>query len=72
VAGVLNYRYQALGPVGLYFGVLGFNLLMTFWIGEMMLGAAGVFITLPLVVLVIITLYRGVREPEELKRAEGL
>src|SRR5262249_47677139 len=36
--GVRIYRYKALGPVGLYFGVLGFNLFMTFWIGERELG----------------------------------
>ncbi len=59
--GVLSYHYKALGAVGLYFGVLSFNLLMTFRIGEMMLGAVGVFIALPLAVLVIMALYRGAR-----------
>src|SRR5499433_3625185 len=34
----LSYSYKALGPVGLYFGVLGFNLFMTFRIGERELG----------------------------------
>jgi putative membrane protein len=58
-AGGRQYRYKALGPVGLYFGVLGFNLLMTFWIGEAMLGAVGVFITLPLVALVVLACYRA-------------
>jgi uncharacterized membrane protein len=60
-AGVLAYRYQALGAVGLYFGVLGFNLLMTFWIGEMLLGVVGVLITLPLLLLVLLALHRGAR-----------
>lgn len=60
-AGVLRYRHQALGPAGLYFGVLGFNLFMTFWIGEMMLGAVGLFIALPLAVLVMLALSRGLR-----------
>jgi putative membrane protein len=32
---------------GLYLGVLGFNLAMTFWIGEYCLGWVGVFIYLP-------------------------
>lgn len=58
-AGMLDYRYKALGAVGLYFGVLGFNLLMTFRIGEMMLGAVGAFIALPLMVMVVLALYRG-------------
>lgn len=57
--GRVNYRYKALGPVGLYFGVLGFNLFMTFWIGERMLGVVGVIITLPLALLVLLALYRG-------------
>jgi len=51
-AGVRNYRYKALGPVGLYFGVLGFNLFMTFWIGERTLGIVGVIIVLPLAVMI--------------------
>ena len=58
-AGVLDYRYKALGSVGLYFGVLGFNLAMTFWIGERLLGLVGVFIGLPVAVLVAVALYRG-------------
>ncbi|MFN0110936.1 MAG: hypothetical protein ACKVZH_18910 [Blastocatellia bacterium] len=29
--GVVDYRYKALGAAGLYFGILGFNLFMTFW-----------------------------------------
>jgi putative membrane protein len=48
----LSYRYKALGPVGLYFGVLGFNLLMTFRIGERELGVVGVIIVLPLIVMI--------------------
>ncbi len=55
-AGVRGYRYKALGPVGLYFGVLGFNLFMTFWIGERMLGIVGVIIVLPLVVVIALAL----------------
>ncbi len=50
-AGVKVYRYKALGPVGLYFGVLGFNLFMTFWIGELLLGIVGIFISLPIVLM---------------------
>ena len=58
-AGVREYRYQALGPVGLYFGVLGFNLFMTFWIGELLLGVVGVAVVLPLAVMVAVALYQG-------------
>ncbi len=63
-AGVRNYRYKALGPVGLYLGVLGFNLFMTFWIGERMLGVVGVIIVLPLIALVLVTLHRGFAKPD--------
>jgi putative membrane protein len=56
--GVWNYRYKGLGAVGLYFGVLGFNLLMTFSIGERMLGIVGVIIVLPLAALVLLALAR--------------
>jgi putative membrane protein len=60
-AGVLHYRYKALGAMGLYFGILGFNLIMTFWIGERMLGVVGVIIVLPLIVMILLTL--GKAEP---------
>ncbi len=60
-AGVCSYRYKALGPVGLYFGTLGFNLFMTFWIGERELGVVGVIVILPLITMVLIAL--GKAEP---------
>jgi uncharacterized membrane protein len=58
-AGAREYRYKPLGPVGLYFGVLGFNLFMTFWIGEAQLGLVGVFISVPLILLVWLAVRRG-------------
>lgn len=58
-AGVRAYRYKALGAVGLYFGVLGFNLFMTFWIGERELGVVGVIIILPLVIMIMLALGAG-------------
>jgi uncharacterized membrane protein len=58
-AGVREYHYKALGPVGLYLGVLGFNLFMTFWIGEWLLGIVGVIIILPLIVIILITLSKA-------------
>ena len=54
--GVWSYRYKALGPAGLYFGVLGFNLFMTFWIGERELGVVGVIVILPLIVMIALAL----------------
>ncbi|MBK6797441.1 MAG: carotenoid biosynthesis protein [Acidobacteria bacterium] len=57
--GVIDYPCKAIGPVGLYLGVLGFNLFMTFWIGERMLGVVGVIITLPLILLVLLGLLKG-------------
>ena len=59
-AGVLNYRFQDAAPVLLYFGILGFNLFVTFHIGETSMGLAGLFITMPLLMLVIFTV-RGHR-----------
>ncbi len=44
---------QALLGPGLYLGILGFNLFMTFWIGEYCLGWVGVFIYGPFLTLVI-------------------
>jgi uncharacterized membrane protein len=58
-AGVREYRYKGLGPVALYFGVLGFNLFMTFWIGEWLLGIIGVIIILPMIVIILITLSKA-------------
>jgi putative membrane protein len=41
---------------GLYYGVLAFNLSVTFWIGEATLGTAGIFIFLPITVLALLRL----------------
>lgn len=57
--GVLSYPYKALAPIGLYFGILGFNLFMTFWIGERELGVVGSIIIFPLIVLILVVLKRG-------------
>jgi putative membrane protein len=42
---------------GLYYGVLIFNLAVTFWIGEFLLGTTGVFIYLPVTVLLALRLF---------------
>src|SRR5215467_4951040 len=46
--GVREFPLQWLAPAGLYFGILGFNLWVTFRIGETTKGLAGLFISLPL------------------------
>ena len=52
---------QALLGVGLYLGVLAFNLAMTFWIGETCLGWVGVFIYLPFLTWLVLKLLPGSR-----------
>ncbi|HKR78849.1 MAG TPA: carotenoid biosynthesis protein [Nitrospira sp.] len=42
---------------GLYYGVLTFNLAITFWIGEPLLGLVGVMIYLPVTMLLILRLF---------------
>jgi len=65
-----NYRYKALAPAGLYFGVLGFNLFMTFWIGERELGVVGVIIVLPLIVMIALALGRAATETQRHRDTE--
>ena len=45
------------GP-GLFYGVLAFNLGVTFWIGEIFMGMAGCFIVVPLPLALLATLWR--------------
>jgi uncharacterized membrane protein len=59
VAGVIAYSYKPLGAVLLYGGILGFNLFMTFWIGETMLGIVDLFIILPIALMIGLALQRG-------------
>ena len=55
--------------IGLYYGVLAFNLVLTFWIGEVFIGIVGCFIFTPLTAVLLVTLCRG----ETFSRAhEGL
>jgi putative membrane protein len=42
--------------VGLYYGVLAFNLSVTFWIGESFMGMSGLLMHLPVIVLLIVRL----------------
>ncbi len=47
---------QLLLGVGLYYGVLAFNLAMTFWIGEALLGMTGMLIYLPITTVLALRL----------------
>jgi putative membrane protein len=44
--------------VGLYYGILAFNLGMTFWIGESFMGLSGLLMHLPILVLLVARLSR--------------
>lgn len=48
--------------VGLYYGVLAFNLSVTFWIGEPLLGMTGLLMYLPVTVLLLLRLL-GLQPP---------
>jgi uncharacterized membrane protein len=61
--GQQRFAGQALLGPGLYFGILGFNLAMTLWIGEPTLFWAGVFIYLPFLTWLGLKIWPG--HPEE-------
>jgi len=44
--------------IGLYYGMLAFNLGVTFWIGEVFMGMVGCFIFVPLTAALLVTLWR--------------
>lgn len=43
--------------IGLYYGVLAFNLGVTFWIGELFMGMSGLLMHLPVFILLIVRLF---------------
>lgn len=47
-----EFPLKAVAPIGLYFGILGFNLTMTFRIGEITMGWASAFLVILLILLV--------------------
>jgi len=55
---------------GLYYGVLVFNLALTFWIGEALLGMTGVLIYLPITALMVLRL-RGRLAPQSMPRTNS-
>ena len=55
---------------GLYYGVLLFNLAVTFWIGEALLGMTGVLIYLPITALMLLRL-RGRLAPHSMRPTDS-
>jgi putative membrane protein len=51
--------------VGLYYGVLAFNLGVTFWIGEPLLGMTGLLMYVPVTALLVLRLVRLLPPPHE-------
>ena len=51
-----SVTHQLLLGVGLYYGVLAFNLSMTFWIGESFMGMSGLLMHLPVIALLMFRL----------------
>jgi putative membrane protein len=51
-----SVTHQLLLGVGLYYGVLAFNLSVTFWIGESFMGMSGLLMHLPVIALLMIRL----------------
>jgi uncharacterized membrane protein len=60
---------QLLLGVGIYHGVLAFNLSVTFWIGELLVGMTGLLMHLPIIALLMLRLVgpRDKREERELR-----
>jgi putative membrane protein len=56
-AGVRHLPYSGLFEPALYLGILIFNLALTFWIGEPLLGLVGIMIYVPIVVLFLVHLF---------------
>ncbi|MEK7869795.1 MAG: carotenoid biosynthesis protein, partial [Nitrospirota bacterium] len=52
--------------VGLYYGVLAFNLAMTFWIGESSMGLSGLLMHLPVLILLASRVRMTSRHPASL------
>jgi putative membrane protein len=54
--------HRLLLGAGLYYGVLAFNLAVTFWIGEDLLGTTGVLMYVPVTVLLLLR-FMAPRDP---------
>jgi len=51
-------RRQLFLGIGLYYGVLAFNLALTFWIGEVLIGLVGCFMFTPFTAALLVTLWQ--------------
>jgi len=60
-AGVRHLPYSGVLEPVVYFGILLFNLTLTFWIGETLLGLVGVMIFIPIAMLLVIHVGDGRR-----------
>lgn len=56
-AGVRHLPYSGLLEPGVYFGILLFNLTLTFWIGESLLGLVGIMIFVPIAMLQLVHVF---------------
>ncbi len=56
--GARDYPFKPLGAVALYGGVLGFNIFMTFWIGDLTLALVDCFLVLPLLLMLVLAGWR--------------
>ncbi len=52
-------KWELLLGIGLYYGVLAFNLGVTFWIGEVLMGIVGCFIFFPLTAVLLSIVWGG-------------
>jgi len=58
-----SVTHQLLLGIGLYYGVLAFNLAVTFWIGEVFMGISGLLMHLPVLALAVFRLAPWRRPP---------
>jgi putative membrane protein len=61
----VTVRGNLLVGVGLYYSVLAFNLAVTFWIGESLIGMVGYLINLPISLLLMLKLLGYLPVPKE-------
>lgn len=64
-------KWELLSGIGLYYGVLAFNLIVTFWIGEWLMGLVGYFIFFPLTAILLVILWRGLSCPDIQRYSTG-
>ncbi len=58
-----NVARRLLFGCALYYGILGFNLAVTFWIGELLIGATGLLLYLPITAFLLLKLAGRLRAP---------